>query len=52
MGMETMVHFQIGKDAMCARTVAETSAKPSEKLQLHADMNNMHLIEPESGRVV
>ena len=52
MGMETMVHFQVGKDAMCARTVPETAAKPNEKLQLHADMNNMHLIEPESGRVV
>jgi multiple sugar transport system ATP-binding protein len=52
MGMETMVHFQIGKGAMCARTDPSTSATPNEKLQLHADMNNMHLIEPESGRVV
>jgi multiple sugar transport system ATP-binding protein len=52
MGMETMVHFQIGKEVMCARTVPDTGAKPNQKLQLHADMNNMHLIEPESGRVV
>jgi multiple sugar transport system ATP-binding protein len=52
MGMETMVHFQIGKDAMCARTDPNSAAKPNETLQLHADMNNMHLIEPGSGLVV
>jgi multiple sugar transport system ATP-binding protein len=52
MGMETMVHFLIGRDAMCARIDPAAHAAPNETMALHADMNNMHLIEPESGKVV
>jgi multiple sugar transport system ATP-binding protein len=52
MGMETMVHFDIGRDVMCARVAPTTPAKPNEVLPLHADMNNMHLIDPASGQVV
>jgi len=52
MGMETMVHFAVGRDAMCARVDPNTPARPNETLPLHADMNNMHLIDPDSGRVV
>jgi multiple sugar transport system ATP-binding protein len=52
MGMETMVHFRIGRDAMCARIDPNTRATANETLQLHADMNNMHLMDPDSGHVV
>ena len=52
MGMETMVHFLVGRDAMCARVDPNTPAKANAPLALHADMNNMHLIEPASGDVV
>jgi len=52
MGMETMVHFLVGRDAMCARIDPNAPARPNEMLPLHADMNNMHLIDPESGRVL
>jgi len=52
MGMETMVHFMVGRDAMCARVDPNTPAKANMKLPLQADMNNMHLIDPDSGRVV
>jgi multiple sugar transport system ATP-binding protein len=52
MGMETMVHFLVGRDAMCARVDPNTPAKANATLQLQADMNNMHLIDPESGQVV
>jgi len=52
MGMETMVHFMIGRDAMCARIDPDIPAKANEMLKLQADMNNMHLIDPDSGRVV
>ena len=52
MGMETMVHFMIGRDAMCARIDPDTPARANETLPLQADMNNMHLIEPDTGRVV
>jgi multiple sugar transport system ATP-binding protein len=52
MGMETMVHFMVGRDAMCARIDPNTPAKANAMLPLQADMNNMHLIDPDSGRVV
>ena len=52
MGMETMVHFMIGQDAMCARVEPNTPAKANAMLPLHVDMNNMHLIDPASGDVV
>jgi len=52
MGMETMVHFPIGRDSMCARIDPNTPAKANAMLPLHADMNNMHLIDPDSGQVV
>jgi multiple sugar transport system ATP-binding protein len=52
MGMETMVHFFIGHDPVCARVDPATHAEPGEMLPLTADMNQMHLMEPDSGRVV
>ena len=52
MGMETLVHFFIAGQAMCARIDPNTHAGPRETLPLAADMNNMHLIETESGKVV
>ena len=52
MGMETMVHFFIDGTPVCARCEPSTPAAPGQHLPLAADMNNMHLIEMESGRVV
>jgi multiple sugar transport system ATP-binding protein len=52
MGMETMVHFFIGHDPVCARVDPATHAEPGEMLPLTADLNNMHLMETDSGRVV
>ena len=52
MGMETMVHFFMGKDAITARVDPATPASPNVQLPLTANMNQMHLIETESGRVV
>ncbi len=52
MGMETLVHFFIGGEPMCARIDPETHAAPRELLPLSADLNNMHLIDTESGKVV
>ncbi len=52
MGMETLVHFFIGPEPVCARIDPETHAAPREILPLAADMNNMHLIDNESGKVV
>jgi multiple sugar transport system ATP-binding protein len=52
MGMETMVHFHTIGEQMCARIDPNAHAAPNEVLALNADMNNMHLLDPESGRVV
>jgi len=52
MGMETMVHFFINADPVCARVDPGTHAVPGEQLPLTADMNQMHLMEPASGKVV
>ena len=52
MGMETMVHFFLDGTAVCARVDPATHAVPNETVALTADMNNMHLMEPDSGRVV
>jgi multiple sugar transport system ATP-binding protein len=52
MGMETMVHFFVGKDPVCARVDPNTPCGPGETLPLAADMNNMHLIEDSSNKVV
>jgi multiple sugar transport system ATP-binding protein len=52
MGMETMVHFFLGGDPICARVAPETDCHPEQMLALTADMNNMHLMEADSGKVV
>jgi multiple sugar transport system ATP-binding protein len=52
MGMETLVHFFIDGTPVCARVDPSTQAAPNEMLPLSADLNHMHLIEPETGRVV
>ena len=52
MGMETMVHFFIGHEPVCARVDPATHAEPGEMLPLTADMNQMHLMESDTGRVV
>ncbi len=52
MGMETMVHFLVDGTPVCARVDPATHAVPGERLPLSVDLNHMHLIEPESGRVV
>ena len=52
MGMETLVHFFIGHAPMVARVDPQTRAEPGEMLPLGADMNHMHLMEPDTGQVI
>ena len=52
MGMETMVHFFVDGTPICARVDPATYAEPEKMLQLTADMNQMHLMEVDSGKVV
>ncbi|MDP9096848.1 MAG: sn-glycerol-3-phosphate ABC transporter ATP-binding protein UgpC [Pseudomonadota bacterium] len=52
MGMETLIHFFMGTTYAVARISPDTVAQSGQTLHLHADMNNMHLIDPASGKVV
>ena len=52
MGMETMVHFNNSGAPITARIDPATHAAPGETLPLAVDMNQMHLIETDTGRVV
>jgi multiple sugar transport system ATP-binding protein len=52
MGMETLIHFFIGNQPICARVDPSTFARHGEMLPLAADLNQMHLIDNESSRVV
>jgi multiple sugar transport system ATP-binding protein len=52
MGMETLVHFKMQGAELCARFDPTISAAPGVPLEMAADLNNMHLLDPESGRVL
>ena len=52
MGMETLVHFWMQGAEICARLDPAVPAEPGRPLMMAADLNQMHLIDPESGRVL
>ncbi len=52
MGAETLVHLRIDGTAVCARCAPETAAAPGAPLPLWADMNQMHLMAADTGRMV
>jgi multiple sugar transport system ATP-binding protein len=52
MGMETLVHLWIQGAEVCSRIDPTTPAEPGRPLEVAADLNHMHLIDPQSGRVL
>jgi multiple sugar transport system ATP-binding protein len=53
MGMETLVHFHLdGTRDLCARLDPTVPASPGTPITLTADLANMHLLDPGSGRVL
>ena len=53
MGMETLVHFHLGEARdCCARLEPTVPVEPNVPVTLTADMNNMHLLDAQSGRVL
>ena len=52
MGMETLVHFWIGETLVCGRTDPSAAAVAGKVLPLSIDLNHMHLIDNETGKVV
>jgi multiple sugar transport system ATP-binding protein len=52
MGMETLVHFLVNGTEVCGRVNPAAKAQAGRSMKLVADLNNMHLIDGESGRVL
>jgi multiple sugar transport system ATP-binding protein len=52
MGMETLVHFAVNGTGVCGRVNPAAKAQDGQSMKLVADLNYMHLIDGESGRVL
>ncbi|MSO77827.1 MAG: sn-glycerol-3-phosphate ABC transporter ATP-binding protein UgpC [Alphaproteobacteria bacterium] len=52
MGMETMVYFPVGGIDVCGRVAPEAGGRAGSAMPLAVDMNQMHLIDPATDRVV
>ena len=52
MGMETLVYFPLNGTQVCGRVNPNAGAKDGAPLRLAADLNNMHLIDEATGRVI
>ena len=52
MGMETMVYFVINGVEVCARVNPAAAGNAGEKMPLVADLNQMHVIDPATDKVL
>jgi multiple sugar transport system ATP-binding protein len=52
MGMETLVHFRVNGTDVCGRVNPTAKAAAGQSMKLVADLNHMHLIDEESGKVL
>jgi multiple sugar transport system ATP-binding protein len=52
MGMETMVFFRLDGQEICGRVDPGSAAGPGQPMRLVANMDHMHLIDPQSGVVL
>ena len=52
MGMETLVYFPLEGTQVCGRVNPNASARDGAPMKLAANLNNMHLIDEASGKVI
>jgi multiple sugar transport system ATP-binding protein len=52
MGMETMIFFKVDGQEICGRVEPTSAAGPGETMRLYANMEHMHLIDPQSNLVL
>jgi multiple sugar transport system ATP-binding protein len=52
MGMETMVFFRIDGTEVCGRVEPTAAKAPGETMQLRANLDHMHLIDPATNLVL
>jgi multiple sugar transport system ATP-binding protein len=52
MGMETVAFFSMGGTDVCGRLDSGRAVGPGQRMQLRANLDHMHLIDPESDLVI
>ncbi|HEX2336750.1 MAG TPA: sn-glycerol-3-phosphate ABC transporter ATP-binding protein UgpC [Hyphomicrobiaceae bacterium] len=52
MGMETLVYFPINGTQVCGRVNPDAGATDGGNLRMSANLNNMHLVDEASGKVI
>jgi multiple sugar transport system ATP-binding protein len=52
LGMETLVFFRIGGVDVCGRVSPNAGAREGVRMKLAASLENMHLIDEATGRVL
>jgi len=52
MGMETLIYFKIDGAELCGRVSPKSGFREGASARLAADLNNMHIIDEATGRVV
>ncbi len=52
MGVDTMVFFPLNGEDVCARSAPAAVRQVGEEMYLTADMSRMHLIDPDTNKVV
>jgi multiple sugar transport system ATP-binding protein len=52
MGVDTMVFFNVKDVEVCARSAPRAVSAVNQDMAFTIDMNNMHLIDPQSNKVV
>jgi multiple sugar transport system ATP-binding protein len=52
MGMDTLVHFTVRGTEVCGRVNPNAAPQAGSRARLVADLNHMHLIEDETGKVL
>jgi len=52
LGMETMVFFAVNGMELCARVEPGAATGPGQPMRLYANLNHMHLIDPETDLVI
>jgi len=52
LGMETLVHFSLASEPAVARLLPQSSLRSGAELLLSVDMNRVHLLDPETDKVL
>jgi multiple sugar transport system ATP-binding protein len=50
--METMVYFRLDGAEVCGRVEPSSASPPGQAMRLSADLNQMHLIDPQTDLVL